>query len=225
MVSPYENSVVIVRTQHGSIVGSHMIFTKKYRSNNPTQFDYKGYQYKQFTIKETVGGNVIVETVDQLDHSGAKVTNVIEFSNVTGLEILTDNTIKCGAIAQSSFGAANHTVVFDFDGVIHSYTSGWQGPTVIPDPPVPGIREVLKQLKLWGYNIVVSSSRCEDRESKDAVNDYLRDCDLLKYIDLITNKKPPALCYIDDRALTFDGKVDGLADKIKNFEPWHKEVK
>ncbi len=27
------------------------------------------------------------------------------------------------------------TVVFDFDGVIHSYTSGWKGATVIPDPP------------------------------------------------------------------------------------------
>lgn len=33
------------------------------------------------------------------------------------------------------------TVVFDFDGVIHSYTSGWKGETIIPDPPVPGIKE------------------------------------------------------------------------------------
>lgn len=33
------------------------------------------------------------------------------------------------------------TVVFDFDGVIHSYTSGWQGEGVANDPIVPGMAE------------------------------------------------------------------------------------
>ena len=35
------------------------------------------------------------------------------------------------------------TVVFDFDGVIHSYTSGWKGESVITDPPVPRIKEAM----------------------------------------------------------------------------------
>lgn len=28
---------------------------------------------------------------------------------------------------------------FDFDGVCHSYTSGWQSADTIPDDPVPGL--------------------------------------------------------------------------------------
>lgn len=41
------------------------------------------------------------------------------------------------------------TVSFDFDGVIHSYRSGWKGAAVIPDPPVaahPDMRVVANML-------------------------------------------------------------------------------
>ncbi len=32
----------------------------------------------------------------------------------------------------------------DFDGVCHSYTSGWQGATTIPDKPVAGMWKFLE---------------------------------------------------------------------------------
>lgn len=38
-------------------------------------------------------------------------------------------------------------ICLEFDGVIHSYTSGWQGTTVIPDKIVPGSLQFIKVLK------------------------------------------------------------------------------
>ena len=52
------------------------------------------------------------------------------------------------------------TVVFDFDGVIHSYTSGWQGEGVANDPITPGMAEELKRSHDAGYKVVVESTRC-----------------------------------------------------------------
>lgn len=220
----YKNSMVIIRTKKNSIVGCHMIFTKQYQKDNPSQFVYDGYQCSEFEIAENVGGKVIVTTKDHMNISKIPVEHRLEFDNVTKVELLTTHTIKCGASAIDPLSKCDQTVVFDFDGVIHSYKSGWKGATVIPDPPTEGIEDVLKELKQWGYTIVVSSSRCNTPESSQAVNDWMLQHNLLKYVDLITDKKPPAVCYVDDRAVNFNGHTEGLVQKITNFEPWHKEV-
>lgn len=48
----------------------------------------------------------------------------------------------------------------DFDGVIHSYTSGWKGPRTIPDDPVPGALEfIVEALKHFQVHIFSSRSR------------------------------------------------------------------
>ena len=39
------------------------------------------------------------------------------------------------------------TVCLDFDGVLHSYRSGWCGADVIPDPPIHGTREAVARLR------------------------------------------------------------------------------
>ena len=41
-------------------------------------------------------------------------------------------------------------------------------------------------------------------------------------VDLITDKKPPAVCYVDDRAICFDGTAAGLVERIENFKPWNR---
>lgn len=114
------------------------------------------------------------------------------------------------------------TVVFDFDGVIHSYISGWQGIDVIPDPPVEGIREAIEDLRGLGYEIVVVSTRCSTNKGMEAVKDYLNENGIM--VDRICKEKPPAIVYVDDRAICFDGNPRNLKVRIEAFKPWY-EVK
>ena len=115
---------------------------------------------------------------------------------------------------------SNKTVVFDFDGVIHSYTSGWRGETNIPDPPVEGIREAIKEIRDAGYKVVVVSTRTKEIEGFEAVALWLMKNDIK--VDSIKNYKPPAIAYIDDRAICFDGHPETLLDKINNFKTWYE---
>ena len=111
------------------------------------------------------------------------------------------------------------TVVFDFDGVIHSYTSGWKGANVIPDPPVPGIREAIAEIRAYGYEVVVVSTRCATTEGHGAVRAWLIDNEI--EVDAVKMEKPPAIVYIDDRAICFDGRPEHLLRRIMQFKPWY----
>lgn len=103
------------------------------------------------------------------------------------------------------------TVVFDFDGVIHSYTSGWKGEDVIPDPPVHGIKEV-----------VVVSARCA---KSNGMVDIIKWLDMYGIkVDKVLAEKPPAVVYIDDRAICFDGRPDKLLGQIQDIVPWYNKI-
>lgn len=111
------------------------------------------------------------------------------------------------------------TVIFDFDGVINSYRSGWQGATVISDPPVPGIKEAIAAIRRH-YRVVVVSSRCYHPGGIEAIRQWLGEQGIV--VDDITGEKPPAKVIVDDRAITFDGDPAGLLEKIDKFQPWTK---
>lgn len=115
----------------------------------------------------------------------------------------------------------NKTVVFDFDGVIHNYSNGWKAPHIIDDEPVPGIREAISDIRAAGYKVVVVSARCGYSKGKLAILRWLHDNDIV--VDDIMTEKPPAICYIDDRAICFDGNPETLLDKIDSFETWNKK--
>lgn len=115
-------------------------------------------------------------------------------------------------------------LLFDFDGVIHSYTSGWHGVDMATDPVVKGMKECIDELKDSGkFEIVIYSSRCTHKEGIQAIKDYCAEHNI--YYDEISAHKKAAYLTIDDRAICFDGNGFTLAEKIEEFKPWQKKDK
>ena len=116
----------------------------------------------------------------------------------------------------------------DFDGVLHSYTSGWRGASIIPDKPVPGAVEFLKEATEQ-FEVHIFSSRSNQDGGIKAMQAWLRivveetAIMLPLWLDLIKwpTEKPPAMVTLDDRAITFTGEWPSIED-LKNFKPWNK---
>ncbi|MCG5537880.1 hypothetical protein [Halorhodospira sp. 9622] len=79
-------------------------------------------------------------------------------------------------------------ICLDFDGVIHSYESGWQGGRVIPDGPVPGAFEFILDALGEGYQVAIHSSRSHKLGGRRAMKRWMRRHAAGAF--LITNRKP-----------------------------------
>lgn len=127
---------------------------------------------------------------------------------------------------------AKPILCLDFDGVIHSYTSGWKGAAVIPDPPVLGAIEFMADA-LEHFTVAIYSSRSGQEGGieamkaavwkwwGDARGAYSATRDEFAQIQWPT-EKPPALVTLDDRAITFDGTWPPIAE-LRAFQPWNKK--
>ncbi len=99
---------------------------------------------------------------------------------------------------------SRHLMV-DFDGVIYSYTSGYNHGR-LTDPPMEGAVVALNKLTAAGYEYTVFTTRMAmtDDPSKQKL-------DIMQWLIThgfpaprdITCKKEPAIAYIDDRAVRF----------------------
>lgn len=134
----------------------------------------------------------------------------------------------------------NPIICVDFDGVIHSYTSGWKGVSVIPDQPVKGAIEwLIEHLpvpdalggcfapRYEGPVVQIYSSRSKSWFGRRAMRKWLIANGLPReYIDdgllKFPTKKPAAFLTIDDRAICFDGKFP-TSSEMMNFKPWNKK--
>jgi hypothetical protein len=125
----------------------------------------------------------------------------------------------------------------DFDGVCHSYKSGWQGATVIPDASVPGLwRFLVDAAEVFEINIFSSRSgqggipamREWFIDDAEIFHPHWTGCmprdKAIEWVDAnlkFPTEKPPAFIGIDDRVLTFTGKWPTV-EAMKNFQPWNK---
>jgi beta-phosphoglucomutase-like phosphatase (HAD superfamily) len=112
------------------------------------------------------------------------------------------------------------TLIFDFDGVIHSYTSPWVDAVTIPDPPIEGIKEAIEKIR-DEFIVVVVSTRCFSPGGIEAIKEWLAKYEI--EVDDVTDKKPPAFLSIDDRAICFDGNAESLIWKINSFKHWTRK--
>lgn len=124
----------------------------------------------------------------------------------------------------------------DFDGVCHSFTSGWQGMDVILDEPVPGLWDFLL-LACDKFDVQVFSSRSEQASGILAMiawfgkhTPFSRPTTYSKshiswYGGTVSisfpTSKPPAFLTIDDRAITFTGQWPEV-EQLLQFKPWNK---
>lgn len=100
------------------------------------------------------------------------------------------------------------TLAIDFDGVIHAYSKGWKDGTIYDDP-VPGAIQALAKLQKQGYHLVIYTTRAESQVDKAAIYQWLTKHEFQNVDDIeITNRKPPAIAYIDDRAVRFTNWPD-----------------
>ena len=61
----------------------------------------------------------------------------------------------------------------DFDGVLHSYTSGWQGASVVADEPVPGAASFLRDA-VEHFSVRIYSSRSGQVGGIGAMKDWVQ---------------------------------------------------
>lgn len=117
-------------------------------------------------------------------------------------------------------------ICIDFDGVLHSYESGWKGADVVADRPVLGAIAWLSRIAHEdGFKAAIYSARSSQDGGIDAMKTRLfmngLSNDTMDLIDFPT-QKPHAFLTIDDRCIQFTGEFPDF-DEINNFKPWNKK--
>lgn len=107
------------------------------------------------------------------------------------------------------------TIAIDFDGVLNQY-KGYDPKNLYEMRS--GAREFLEELNK-NYEIKIYSSR-----EPHSIRIWLKHNQLEHLIKDISKDKPPAIAYIDDRAIRFNGDYTEILEKVEEKTYWEKEL-
>lgn len=108
------------------------------------------------------------------------------------------------------------TICVDLDGVLNMFDE-WRGPEYFHSPR-EGAREFLASLKAEGFRVVILTVRW-----REWVLDWLVETGMAEFVDEVTDRKPPAHVYVDDRAVCFRGSFDETLHSIREFQPFWRD--
>jgi len=103
-----------------------------------------------------------------------------------------------------------NVICLDFDGVIHAYSKRWHDGTIY-DKPVEGAIQGIIDLQKEGMEIAIHTARPQLSKVYEWLLEHGLPKDNLDKIE-ITNTKPQATVYVDDRGLRFTNWMD-----LKNY--------
>jgi hypothetical protein len=109
------------------------------------------------------------------------------------------------------------TICVDLDGVLNMYDQ-WVAPDYF-HPVRPGADGFLRRLRQSGYRVIIYTCRWHEW-----VSAWLRHNNLSQYVDGVTDKKLPAVAYLDDRGICFQGDFDAAFDQIQRFRPFWEPI-
>lgn len=116
-----------------------------------------------------------------------------------------------------------YTIAVDFDGVIHDYDGNFKASHIIEGKPVEGAIEWLLKI-IQKFDVVIHTCRAHGWRGRRAIRQWLKlhsGACVLEDVT-ITDRKPHALVYLDDRAIRYTGHCFPTATEIHQARPWNR---